>query len=103
MNDIECPYCEGINEVNHDDGEKYDEDKTHEMECDHCRKNFVFHTAISFDYSPKKADCLNGSPHKFTDWFTLWLDEKNKEIQCRICKDCDRKERRTLPTQTQPQ
>jgi len=97
MSDIECPYCKSENTVDHDNGEGYAEDQCHEMECDHCGKNFVFYTQISFDYWPKKADCLNGLPHKFRDWVKLWLNEKNEEIQNRKCKDCGREERRTQP------
>ena len=97
MNEIECPYCEGENKVDHDGGEGYTEDKAHEMECDHCKKNFVFHTQISLYYSPKKADCLNGSPHKFRQWSKLWFNSKLQEIQGRKCIDCETEERRIHP------
>ena len=96
MNDIECPYCEASNEVCHDDGQGYEEDKAHEMQCSDCGKNFVFHTAISFDYTPGKADCLNGSPHQFSDWRRRW-EHEDKAMEDRRCKDCDHTERRTVP------
>ena len=63
--DLECPYCKEELEINHDDGFGFDDIDTHEMECEHCTKSFVFYTEISFCYTPKKADCLNGSDH---DW-----------------------------------
>lgn len=65
MNDIECPYCGHSQEVCHDDGQGYSEDEIHQMECSKCEKNFTFTTVISFDYYPKKADCLNGKEHNF--------------------------------------
>ena len=94
MNDLECPYCGAENDVCHDDGEGYEEDKTHEMECCQCGKNFVFHTSISFHYHPSKADCLNGSPHRFTEWRHLWTDKNGDEKQIRCCRDCLHEERR---------
>lgn len=100
MNDIECPYCDAENEVCHDDGHGYEESKAHEMTCCECEKNFVFYTHISFHYSPEKADCLNGSPHRFGEWRKLWLNSKHVEIQERRCKDCEHVERRTIPMPT---
>jgi len=95
-NDLECPYCEKWNEVCHDDGQGYEEGKNHEMQCAHCRKNFVFQTAISYDYAPEKADCLNGSPHNFRDWNRLW-EQAGEVLEQRHCKDCDYRERRKRP------
>lgn len=98
-NDLECPYCDAPNEVCHDDGEGYDEDVAHEMTCGSCQKNFVFHTSIIYRYSPERADCLNGAPHRFSQWRKLWLDSKHNEIQDRRCRDCGHEERRTVPLQ----
>jgi hypothetical protein len=96
MNDLECPYCDAPNEVCHDDGQGYEEGKAHEMTCGDCGKNFVFHTAISFNYTPEKADCLNGYPHRFREWRTLW-EHEGKTVEDRRCMDCDHNERRTVP------
>jgi hypothetical protein len=64
--DIECPYCEKEININHDDGQGYEECVTHQQECDECGKTFVFTTSISFYYEAEKADCLNeGGEH---DW-----------------------------------
>lgn len=92
MNDITCPYCAALNEVCHDDGQGYEEGIAHEMCCRDCRKNFVYYTAISFDYSPSKADCLNGSAHRVSPWRTLWSDEY-ETVQSRKCVDCGMEER----------
>lgn len=65
MKDVECPYCGTGQEINHDDGYGYEEDDPHEQSCPHCDKTFVFYTTILFHYSAHKADCLNGSPHRY--------------------------------------
>ena len=92
MNDITCPYCAALNEVCHDDGQGYEEGIAHEMCCRDCRKNFVYYTAISYDYSAEKADCLNGSAHRVSLWRTLWSDEY-ETVQSRKCGDCGMEER----------
>lgn len=84
MSDFNCPYCDAPFDVCYDDGHGHDEDVLHEDECGACGKKFVFRTAISFDYYPAKADCLNGAPHRMEKVFSLpkhWPDWVR-------CKDC---------------
>ena len=50
MSDIECPYCGTEQEINHDDGYGYDEDREYEQNCVDCRRPFKFTTAISYSY-----------------------------------------------------
>jgi len=71
MSDIKCPYCKQEQEVCHDDGFGYEEDVLHEIECCRCEKRFIFTTSISYYYSSQRADCLNGSPHKFSPTHTF--------------------------------
>lgn len=97
MYDLECPYCDAQLDVCHDDGFGYEEGKPHEMDCSECGKNFVFHTSIHFHYSPEKADCLNGSPHAFTNWRKMYYNNKGEETQQRRCMACDHTERRSIP------
>jgi len=88
--DVECPYCGKDQEINHDDGFGYEEGVSHEQECGNCEKAFVFQTSISFYYESYKADCLNGSPHKWGKPRKLWFDEEvKKELWSRRCDDCD--------------
>ncbi len=85
--DLECPYCCADLNVNHDDGFGFEEDVAHEMDCHECQKTFTFQTSISYSYAPKKADCLNGSPHNLVV----------KEYQIHTftsCKDCNFEERK---------
>ena len=65
MSDINCPYCDCVLDIDHDDGKGYAEDRLHEQQCRECDKYFVFSTVISYDYYPEKADCLNGGEHLF--------------------------------------
>jgi len=106
MEDVECPYCEKWNEINHDDGYGYEEGETYEQTCDHCGKIFVYTTSIHFYYDAKKAPCKNGGEH---DWKKIdgWPKEyfKNRR-RCSCCdeemiinpeqvgaRDCSREER----------
>jgi hypothetical protein len=83
MHDLTCPYCDHQQDVCHDDGFGYAEDERHEVECESCGKNYVFTTAISFDFTPAKADCLNGAPHDFKMSGTI--PRQYSRWQCRNC------------------
>jgi len=90
QNDIECPYCGAEQNINHDDGYGYEEDKLHEQECPECDKIFTFSTSISFYYEAYKADCLNGAPHNFEPTAT-WP----KEFTMMACTTCDERRKPT--------
>lgn len=83
MSDLQCPYCGAAQEVNHDDGRGYDELTRHEQTCSECGKTFVFTTQISFDYTPSKADCLNGADHRLE--FDELLPRKYSRMACKEC------------------
>lgn len=83
--DLECPYCGAELDVCHDDEQGYAEGVLHEMQCDECEKNFVFETSISFYYEPEKADCLNGSPHRYT--ITNTMPVEFSKMRCKMCSD----------------
>lgn len=83
MADVECPYCGADQNINHDDGYGYEEDETHQQECDSCGKNFAYTTSVIYLYQATKADCLNGAPHKYKPSIT-WP----KTATRMICKDC---------------
>lgn len=95
MNDIECPYCEVTFDLEPEDEAYYKEDGGVETQCPNCEKYFRVWTSISYYREGTKADCLNGAPHKFTNWRKLWEDaEKHpgEEYQQRRCEDCDKEE-----------
>jgi hypothetical protein len=81
--DLECPYCGAPQNVCHDDGQGYEEDFKHEMQCDNCDKYFVFDTYITYNYSSYMADCLNGEEHKWKQQWTF-----PKECTKMGCEDC---------------
>ena len=57
MSDVNCPYCGAGQEINHDDGYGYEEDRDHEQDCVDCGKVFKFTTSISYNYS---VECQDG-------------------------------------------
>lgn len=83
MSDMNCPYCEADQEVCHDDGAGYTEDEAHQHTCSECDKTFVFSTRISFDFTPSKADCLNGAPHVLT--MTSTYPRQYSRMRCAAC------------------
>ena len=87
MSDIQCPYCNAGQEVCHDDGQGYDEDKRHEMQCGECKMYFVFTTHIIFDYEPAIAPCLNGERHDLAE--SSAYPRRYTKMQCA---DCDHSE-----------
>ena len=64
MTNINCPYCEAEQYINHDDGYGYREGEFHTQECSECRKVFAYDTAIIYHHSAWQASCLNGGEHK---------------------------------------
>ena len=82
--DLECPYCEKGLDINHDDGFGYEEGVTHQMDCEHCGKSFVFTTSILYLFEPEKADCLNGGKHDYQLSHTA-----PREFSTMRCSMCD--------------
>lgn len=83
--DLNCPYCRYGLDVCHDDGQGYDENVKHQMNCDKCGKDFVFNTIITFDYEPFKADCLNGQEHDYEP--TACFPKELTRMRCNMCDD----------------
>jgi len=83
--DIQCPYCDAELDICHDDGFGYTEGVKHQMECEHCKKYFVFETSISFYYEPEKADCLNDGEHEWEP--TVICPAEFTRMRCSMCGD----------------
>jgi hypothetical protein len=82
-NDIECPYCGHPQDINHDDGYGYSEDRKHEQQCTSCDKHFAYVTSIIYSYEAFKADCLNDNNH---DWKpTTTIPKEHTQMKCSIC------------------
>ncbi len=81
--DVDCPYCDKGNEINHDDGYGYEEGRVYEQECSGCDKIFVYTTSISFYYEAEKAACLNGGEHIFEP--TMTYPKKYTKMCCTMC------------------
>jgi len=82
--DVECPYCNKVQEIKHDDGYGYDESALHQQDCNDCGKTFTYRTDIIFSHEAFKADCLNGSPHIFKQTVTY-----PKNFTMMRCVGCD--------------
>jgi len=82
--DVECPYCGEGQEINHDDGYGYEEDRLHEQGCGDCDKTFTFTTGIIYVYHSFKAECLNGGQHNVSPTITY-----PKRYTKMICSDCE--------------
>ncbi len=82
-NDVDCPYCDEPQEINHDDGYGYREDTVYQQECSGCDKTFTYTTSISFYYHPEKADCLNGSDHEWKP--TKTYPKCFTKMRCQMC------------------
>lgn len=85
MGDLNCPYCDGILEVCHDDGFGYEENVKHQMECGYCGKYFVFQTTTIHYYEPEKADCLNDGEHDYK--LSKTFPKKFSKMICTTCGD----------------
>lgn len=83
-NDVKCPYCFVEQEICHDDGYGYEEDRLHEQQCNNCNRYYTFTTAISFSYESFKADCLNDGKHNYKSSTTI-----PKEFTMMECSTCD--------------
>lgn len=84
MDDVNCPYCDHAQDIDHDDGYGYDESSTHEQACEGCDKLFAYTTSVHYYYSAKKADCLNGGQHKLRPRV---ISPKPKNTP-QVCVDC---------------
>lgn len=85
MSDVNCPYCDAEQEINHDDGYGYEEDGDYQQECGDCEKTFAYTTSIIFLHRANKADCLNGSEHKYKP--TITYPKKYTRMMCSDCGD----------------
>jgi hypothetical protein len=61
VSDIKCPDCGTENEINHDDGQGYEEDLEHTQDCSSCNVEFKFSTSIMYCY---EVFCGEDTPHK---------------------------------------
>ena len=83
MSDVECPYCGAEQEINHDDGYGMDEDGQYEQECGECEKTFSYTTSFLVLHEAKRADCLNGAPHKYKP--TRTYPKRYTKMECEDC------------------
>lgn len=91
MKDIDCPYCGKQQDINHDDGYGYEEDRVFEQTCSGCDKTFSFVTSIIYHYEAFKAPCLNGEgDHEFSYYIAY-----PREFSSKVYVHCEHTERIT--------
>lgn len=83
--DVKCPYCGADVEINHDDGYGFEEGFIFSQECNWCAKEFVYTFCIEIHYDAKRADCLNGAPHKYEK--TATTPPEYARMRCVDCGD----------------
>jgi uncharacterized protein (DUF983 family) len=93
MYDINCPYCDAEQDINHDEGQGYDQDILHQQQCSECHKTYTFYTYTHFSYDPQKADCLNGGTH---DWKEMHIYPNFYKV-ARYCSSCGEEEKEICP------
>jgi len=67
IEDVECPYCEKWQEIDHDDGYGFQEDEVYQQCCVNCDKTFGYTTVIIYHYEACKMPCANGKEHELED------------------------------------
>jgi transcription elongation factor Elf1 len=85
LQDVECPYCEAWQEINHDDGYGYCEGELYEQECPECGKVFGYETIIDYSYSVIKLPCSNGEDHCLEDYKVIPHEFGVGKKRCKWC------------------
>lgn len=83
--DVNCPYCDNPQDINHDDGYGYEEGQLHQQQCHKCDKTFTFTTSISFYYETYESECLNEGQHIWkpqTGYPREWM-----KMECQTCEE----------------
>ena len=86
MNDLVCPYCAKIVEIDYSGGFGWDEDVKWQQECPGCEKTFYFTSHISISHNAFAAPCIDSGEHswglstvyprRFTTWRCSCCDEE---------------------------
>ena len=86
--DVKCPYCGFEQDIDHDDGVGFEENKVWQQLCQNseCEKTFVYSTYIHYDYKVKQADCLNEGKH---DWKPVHIFPECFSFATSRCSICE--------------
>ena len=78
MSYLTCPYCGHEQEIYHDDSIAFEE--RNELDCESCKKTYLFVASISYSYESISAECLNDGSHDYKQ--SRWY---SNEVECSIC------------------
>ena len=85
QDNIVCPYCGKEHEWDNDIEPRED---SQQFDCYECEKTFLIYASITINWSSKKADCLNGASHKWSEWRQIYNDIYDR--QCKVCNSNER-------------
>lgn len=77
--ELECPYCEHMNNVPNDCCES---DTSYEKQCSNCQKNFGFSLEYYPSYTEYILPCANGEDH---DYQPVREYLKSNRVRCTYC------------------
>lgn len=81
--DVNCPYCNYPQDIDHEDGYGLEEDMYYRQACCSCSKTFLFSTSVVLHYKVDRADCLNDGKHQ---WEPIPIAPKcMTKMQCKVC------------------
>lgn len=85
--DIECPYCDILQDINHEDGYGYQEDELCQQTCISCDKTFGYTTGILYVYTPHLMPCANGGEHELRDMRGIPSEDFHGMKRCIHCNE----------------
>jgi len=102
MNDLMCPYCKNMQDI---DPDIHETECTHEVECNSCKKIYGVVVEYFPSYMESKMPCANGSNHVWkkqistspvmggtNTWFCSYCNETEKRpSECSINCTLDKK------------
>jgi hypothetical protein len=79
---LECPYCERMNEVPED---SHGEDEHYECQCSECDKTFGFTVSYWPSYTEYIMPCANGGDHNFEQIMGAPREHFINKFRCSHC------------------
>lgn len=88
--EIICPYC------GHEHSDSWEaSDESDDEQCGECGKHFSYTSYTTRNFTSKKVDCLNGSPHDWKNvsgYYPGYPDAK----RCKVCQKSEYGKRDTI-------
>ncbi len=82
---VNCPYCDALVKIDHEDGYGTMDGEQYEQDCSECNKTFIYYPSIHYSYELFKADCLNGGTHEWSHMSRATAGGLVDIRECRVC------------------